>query len=53
MAVTPEGAAAQSQSSAATDLALAALADFDSLDDDDTDPLAVQTADELALLMME
>ncbi len=42
-----------SASAMATDLALLAWVDLDSSDDDDTDPLATQAADELALMMME
>lgn len=54
MTATPltEGAAASSQSAAAADMALLAWADSDS-SDDESDPLATQAADELALMMME
>ena len=41
------------EAAAATDLALLAWADSDSSDDDDTDPLATQDADELALMLVE
>jgi subtilisin-like proprotein convertase family protein len=53
--VTPQAgeAAASSQSAAATDMALLAWAELDSSDDEDTDPLATQAADELALMLVE
>jgi subtilisin-like proprotein convertase family protein len=53
--VTPltESAAASSQSTAATDMALLAWADPDSSEDEDIDPLATQAADEFALMLVE
>ena len=41
------------QAAAATDMALLAWVELDSSDDEDTDPLASQIADELVLMLME
>ena len=40
-------------SATATDLALLAWVDLDSSNDEETNPLATQAADELSLMMME
>jgi hypothetical protein len=46
-------ATSSSQSAAATDLALLALFDLGSSDEEETDSLTIQAADELALMMLE
>ncbi len=47
------GSSSRASSAAAFDAALLAWVDLDSSDGKDTDPLATQVADELALMMME
>ena len=52
--MTVETAPIESASAAmTTDAALMAFFDLDCFDEEDTDPLATQAADELALMMLE
>jgi hypothetical protein len=54
MTVTPQAAAASSQSTAtATDVALLAWGDLDSMDDEETDLLTEGLVDGLALMLVE